>query len=370
MDQIANTSTIGGERIDAVDHCLAGIARLSGEVKDASNYLPPYDQRAYSEAIKALSEKLQETRSRVAPKAKFSFKTSKKNGSAISLRDAAALAGPQGLPGYRSLSSTESSAMSTPGESTTTSTTPNAEKENGDDIDKAIAADKDVPFMGEGDDVPAVDGDVRAAAAAASIRKPSFSQSKSVNISAHASTHIIVPSTASHATSSGTLSSLRRCIVDMSIPTATGTPFASLAIKNVRDSLLVCGHVNGPAHITGVQNSVMAVACRQFRMHQCKGVDVYLYCGSRPIIEDCEDIRFAPMPESYITDSLKSIPNQWDQVDDFKWIKSEPSPHWSVIPSEKRIPENIWTEAVPGGPGHKLDDILKATIGQGVMIRQ
>ena len=49
MARIADTGMIGGERADATDHCLAGIARLSSEVKDASSYLPTYDQRTYTE---------------------------------------------------------------------------------------------------------------------------------------------------------------------------------------------------------------------------------------------------------------------------------------------------------------------------------
>lgn len=49
MDRLADTSLVGGERTDATDHCLAGIARLSNEVKDASSYIPTYDQRIYAE---------------------------------------------------------------------------------------------------------------------------------------------------------------------------------------------------------------------------------------------------------------------------------------------------------------------------------
>jgi predicted component of type VI protein secretion system len=49
MARLADTALIGGERSDASDHCLAGIARLSSEVKDASSYLPTYDQRTYAE---------------------------------------------------------------------------------------------------------------------------------------------------------------------------------------------------------------------------------------------------------------------------------------------------------------------------------
>jgi len=51
--------------------------------------------------------------------------------------------------------------------------------------------------------------------------------------------------------------------------------------------------------------------------------------------------------------------NQWDQVDDFKWLKAEHSPNWSILPEEKRLPEEVWTETVPGGQGLGLEDILK-----------
>ncbi len=49
MERLADRALIAGERSDAADHCLAGITRLSGEVKDASSYLPTYDQRTYSD---------------------------------------------------------------------------------------------------------------------------------------------------------------------------------------------------------------------------------------------------------------------------------------------------------------------------------
>lgn len=54
MDRLADTSLVGGERTDATDHCLAGIARLSNEVKDAASYVPTYDQRIYAEVCSIL----------------------------------------------------------------------------------------------------------------------------------------------------------------------------------------------------------------------------------------------------------------------------------------------------------------------------
>ena len=51
--------------------------------------------------------------------------------------------------------------------------------------------------------------------------------------------------------------------------------------------------------------------------------------------------------------------NQWDQVDDFKWLKADHSPNWSVLPETERIPDEVWRDVVPGGPGVGIEDILK-----------
>lgn len=51
MERLRDTALVGGERTDATDHLVAGIARLGSEVGDASSYLPAYDQRTYGEVI-------------------------------------------------------------------------------------------------------------------------------------------------------------------------------------------------------------------------------------------------------------------------------------------------------------------------------
>ena len=141
------------------------------------------------------------------------------------------------------------------------------------------------------------------------IRKLSFTSSNSINISTHSSTHIIVPSSAASATSSGSITNMRHCIVDMFDRATTGQHFAGLTIKHVRNSLLICGSVGGAAHITSVENSVIVVTTRQFRMHQCRNCIVYLNVSSKPIIEDCSGIRFAPLPKEYV--SLRVQLNIW-----------------------------------------------------------
>ncbi|KAJ9620994.1 hypothetical protein H2203_007581 [Taxawa tesnikishii (nom. ined.)] len=332
----------GGEQADAIEHCQGRIARLSNEVKDASSYLPAYDQRTYSEAIKALLDKLQKTRSSLAPRQKFSFKSGyiKKNASAISLNDAAELASQQRQRVGGHKASAESSFAPTPAELQSPAPEMVDDEATGNDpVNKSL---REILQSGN------------------AIRKPSFSQATSISLSSHNGLHIILPSSASRATTSGALSNLRNCVVDMSVPTASGRPFAGLTLKNVSNSLIVCGHVNGAAHITGVSDCVVVVACRQFRMHESKNVDVYLQCGSRPIIEACEGVRFAPFPATYATEADSQVRNQYDQVDDFKWLKAEPSPNWSVLDAQQRIADETWRDIVPGGPGFGPEDILKA----------
>lgn len=52
--------------------------------------------------------------------------------------------------------------------------------------------------------------------------------------------------------------------------------------------------------------------------------------------------------------------DRWSQVEDFEWIKPEASPNWSLLGPEDAVPESVWAEIVPGGPGWSLDDILRA----------
>lgn len=222
------------------------------------------------------------------------------------------------------------------------------------------------------------------------IRKPSFSAARDIDISAHRNMHIILPTTAARATTSGSVTDLQGCVLDMSVPTTAAdktkgtqrckaSPFASLAVKNVSRSLIIAGHVAGPAHITAVKNSVLVVNARQVRMHDCENVRVWLWCGSRPIIEGCTGVRFAEIPGSYVsscpphlcaggvltlgqlTDKQDASNNQWDQVDDFNWLKAEASPNWSKLAEgdEGWIKPQFWETTVRGGPLLSTNDVLR-----------
>ncbi|KAI0179675.1 TBCC-domain-containing protein [Hypoxylon sp. FL1284] len=324
IDDLATLSPAGGERQDGIDTVLAGISRLSNEVMDAGDYIPAYDQRTYSQAIKALTEKLNEATASFAPKSRFQFKSRGKTTSQTE---------PQADPRQRTAFSYVGSKQS-----------PIMDAVKREEAVNSSSLAKDYNEQLEQQ---------------SGVRKPSFSDAKSIALYDHTGLHIMLPSTASRATSSGSLTNLVRCVVDMTIPTSTGAPFAGLALKDIKQSLIVAGQVAGPVHITGLENSTVVVAARQVRIHECKNVNVYLHCTSHPIIEDCSGMRFAPIPEFYASNLEAGGANQWDQVDDFKWLKNEPSPNWSTVPEEQRVPADIWKNSVCGSPSLSTDDILR-----------
>lgn len=265
------------ERQDAVEHILASISNLSQEVADASDYIPAYDQRNYTEAIKALQENLRREQGKAAPRSRFQFKTRPTQPSPSdpikdTRRDVPVETTPQG-PSNSNVTSEASDVIGA-------LPTIDGRKNYNDEITRAQG-----------------------------VRKPSFSAARDIALSGHSNIHIILPSSASRATSSGTLTELHGCVIDMLAPTGgQGAPFANLTLKNIENSLIIAGHVEGSVHITGVKNSILVFMARQVRIHECENVDLYLHCTSHPIIEDSIKMRFAPAPECYV--GLFSTPTQ------------------------------------------------------------
>jgi len=340
IDDLGSLALVGGERQDAIEAIQSAISRLSHEVSDASDLIPAYDMRTYALAVKALTDKLNEKTNKLAPRSRFQFKSRNHHpaasgpGSVIIEPDARIIANANLVDGL-------SPAFGGP----VPRDTQTEDEDAVGNLPSPFARAKNY-------------NDEMAQPAVSNVRKPSFSAAKEIAIYGQSGLHIILPSTASRATSSGRLTDMTGCVVDMSIATPSSAPFANLALRNISRSLVVAGNVSGPVHITGVRDSIVVVAARQARIHECVNVDFYLYCSSHPIIEDCSGIRFAPLPEAYMG-SNDPAQNQWDQVDDFKWLKAEKSPNWSLMPEEERLEEEVWRRSVPGEQGKDLQDILK-----------
>ena len=343
MSRLADKSLIGGERTDATEHCQAGINRLQSELREASSYLAPYDLKTYGQAVEALREKLAETKASFGPNKRFQF-TSRKNPSAISLSDAAELAAQKrrGIPGYMSpngnnshdtsMSTTPNYLRSPPNEKET-QTSAQQNRDN-NDTDPQTSEEKRQQLPGPPQQNESIADQRRSFPEMSSlpergssnpqdshmapipdptkypshaIRRQTFSLASSVSLSSLTNQHIVVPTSSSHASIPCSLTNISQCVLDLAVPTENGAPFAGLTVRDVRDSLLVCGKVDGSAHLTNLRNCTVVVNCRQFRMHDCKAVDVYLRCNSRPIIENCKNIRFTRLPACYVSHGSPSL---------------------------------------------------------------
>lgn len=323
--------TSSEERNAALSQCMAGINQLSDDIKDASSYIPAYDQRTYSETIKIMSERLRYVTESFQPPKKFSFKTRKADNLtpmidlAVVTRD------------HLSRNSTPSIDALESGNTTNSIVVPK------------------FPSL-----IDSIDSYTTAKSSnGTEIRRMSVSPQTQVAILNHSNLHIAPTVSASDAPSSCTISHLAHCVVDLTAATAN-TPFATLYLKDISDSLIIGGVVAGPIHITEVVNSVLVIACRQFRMHDSEDVDVYLHTSSRPVIEECQGLRFAPLPETFSTPAIADSPNLWDQIDDFMWLKPVPSPHYSILAENERCGENVWKMKVVGAEDKDSITILQA----------
>lgn len=374
INSTIETTKSDSVRTKAVERWLASISRLSNDVTEASSYIPAYDQKAYTDAIKALNDKVAAYRKNFAPKPKFSFKTrlgqsnKTEEGGTNSFPRTASEHPLESQKAYSSFRVSDEAVTLVPGHA---ESHPNYAQKH----EIRPPADDDTNMRGS---VPTQPGVTVAKAAQGKdeqaiedgggrMHQLSLSQETSVNLSNKNHAHIVFSESASQTVTTGNIANLRGCVVDLSRCKGVKKTdeevrqgsFASVQMRNVRQSLVILGRVNGPIHITALQDCVVVVACRQFRMHDCHNVDIYLECGSHPIIEDCDRIRFAPLPQTLKIDAGSKDNDYWGKVRDFKWLKAEASPHWTIKPESERVREEVWSQMLSAEPAVSIERIFQ-----------
>lgn len=133
-------------------------------------------------------------------------------------------------------------------------------------------------------------------------------------------------------------------------------PAAARSLATTRairvDGLTRCtvytGAVGGSVLLHKCTDCTLMLASRQVRLHTSTRCDFYLHVHSRPIIEHCSALRFAPYPLAFPAlagdlvaaglQPLGQLPAaaMWREVDDFDWHKVQASPNWSVLPPAQR----------------------------------
>ena len=101
------------------------------------------------------------------------------------------------------------------------------------------------------------------------------------------------------------------------------------------------GPIAGSLLLHYCNDSKFWLASRQFRLHHSVNCVFYLHALSHPIIEDCTKLFFAPylldypeLPSQMQKSNLLRKSAMWKEVNDFKWLRIQHSPNWSILNRE------------------------------------
>jgi hypothetical protein len=75
--------------------------------------------------------------------------------------------------------------------------------------------------------------------------------------------------------------------------------FKACYIKNVNNSRIYLGSINGGAHINDCHNCKFYLATHQLRIHKTVNSLFSIVVSSNPIIEDCNNLVFSPLNIAY-----------------------------------------------------------------------
>lgn len=121
----------------------------------------------------------------------------------------------------------------------------------------------------------------------------------------------------------------------------------ALYVNKLRNCQVYTGPVTASVLIDDVEGSTLMLASQQIRIHSTKNTDFYLRVRSRPIVEYTSSVRFAPYAFHYsgIEDALQAAnlleeTGEWENVDDFRWLRAVQSPNWSILPPSERVSVN------------------------------
>ena len=103
---------------------------------------------------------------------------------------------------------------------------------------------------------------------------------------------------------SASISNVEDCTIDLCNRSSADSPLAKLQIIEARRSIILCSYVSGSVFVSESQDCVILVTCGQMRLYKCENCAVYLHCTSEPVIEHSNGIKFAPLPDTLVSNCL------------------------------------------------------------------
>ena len=275
------------ERPAHFDKCVVAVRQLQAYVNTCTHFLSGYDLRAAQRVVANLEARQMDERARLVPRQKFRFKN----------RLARAGTG-------------------------TNSSTGTEDREDGRAA--AVSAAEEAGGALGSKDMDSILADFQ-------VDKPvTLPESRGV-------THVL--DAEALAGKDVRLSKLTQCRVFLE-----GAP-STVHLAGLTDCVVCIGPTARSVFVSDCQGCRLAIACQQLRVHTTYGTDIYLHVTSRAIIEDCNTLRFAPYTWDFdqrdalfTAAGLDRERNNWNDVDDFKWLKEdEASPNWGLVPEVERV---------------------------------
>ncbi|KAK3101591.1 hypothetical protein FSP39_004691 [Pinctada imbricata] len=121
---------------------------------------------------------------------------------------------------------------------------------------------------------------------------------------------------------------------------------ATVTIDNCTNCNIFLGPIKTSVFIRTSKNCNLVVACQQFRTRDCNKINIFLFCGTQPIIEASSGMKFAcfqyhyPQLEGQFKSAgLSVFSNTWGTIHDFDQDPSEQ--HYSNLPEGSKVEDFI-----------------------------
>ncbi|KAJ1844840.1 hypothetical protein LPJ73_005039 [Coemansia sp. RSA 2703] len=152
------------------------------------------------------------------------------------------------------------------------------------------------------------------------------------------------------------LRDIRNSVIDLRLISSS---IRALNCHRMENTLIICGPFAGSATVRDSKNCTLVLGVRQFRMENSTDIDVFVHCTSHPIIERSSGVRFASYPSllksskdvalEFEKSGLDALPNMYENVDDFNWLKRQASPNWSLYKRDDKECETAKWELLVDG---------------------
>lgn len=121
---------------------------------------------------------------------------------------------------------------------------------------------------------------------------------------------------------------------------------ATVTIDDCTNCIIFLGPVKGSVFFRNCRDCKCTLACQQFRLRDCRKLEVFLCCATQPIIESSTNIKFGCFqwyyPElafQFKDAGLSIFNNNWSNIHDFTPVSGELN--WSLLPENAVIQDHV-----------------------------